>query len=230
MPRFSCFFHFVLLFWNQILTCCSVTHNSLQQTGEYPGQTPRCSPAQMRSLGGVEVFLGFKHFLPERENCGSGCVRWGMWLTWWRSASQWMWFSSSCAGWSPWGPWVAWCPVAWGCPQWSVVWRCHSVCPVSPSPRPVPSQTAVTSLLSSHRPWVVSRTAAGSLRTLDTNGDDALQTYFQIQQGYKSIQYQRGLQQLISVLRTKSINIRFAIKTEIKLTESNKSQILKTLI
>ena len=29
-PRFSCFFHFVLLFWNQILTCCSVTHNSLK--------------------------------------------------------------------------------------------------------------------------------------------------------------------------------------------------------
>ena len=134
------------------------------------------------------------------------CVRWGLWLTWWRSASQWMWFSSSCAGWSPWGPWVAWCPVAWGCPLWSVAWRCHSVCPVSPSPRPAPSQTAVTSLLSSHRPWVVSRTAAGSLRTLDTNGDDALQTYFQIQQGYKSIQYQRGLQQTINLSVENQIN------------------------
>ena len=31
VPRFSCFFHFVLLFWNQILTCCSVTHNSLKE-------------------------------------------------------------------------------------------------------------------------------------------------------------------------------------------------------
>ena len=31
-PVVSCFFHFVLRFWNQILTCCSVTHSSLKNT------------------------------------------------------------------------------------------------------------------------------------------------------------------------------------------------------
>ena len=47
------------------------------------------------------------------------------------------------------------------------------------------------------------------------------------QQGYKSNQIRSQLQQLISALKTKSINVQVAIKSEIKLTESNKIQIRK---
>ena len=135
-PFVSCFFHFVLRFWNQIFTCCSVTHSSLKLmiyfcSISYHNTEPTCSGA---------IFH----------------LHWGISLSrtsspWQRSVSRWRLSASSCPG-AP-GGWPrslgtaarrsgvsasggrprSWphCPLeplclsrAGGCPQWSVEWTC----------------------------------------------------------------------------------------------------------
>ena len=141
-PRCSCFFHLVLRFWNQIFTCCSVTHNSLQEKTFLS-----CSPLHWTNLLRWDLSVALRYFLVSNifsleqkifTLTPSAPHR----LTWWRSVSRWRLSSSSCACWCPWR-W-AWCPGGGGCPLWSAGWRCPCVCAGGHSPCSAPSDGRLT--------------------------------------------------------------------------------------